>query len=283
LGVFSYRFGQLNRTADRCAKPLTLFDQHYTKRFGSENASEALLCLHGSQSHSGWLEEFAEGLVERADKSGKAMAVVCYDRSGFGRSEGARGRVGPPAHVCFELESIASRFFGGRPPLHLLGVSWGGLLALFAALNNKVLTKSVHLVAPGIFPHVGPNWRKTLANLFLVEKKVINFEINPSRLSSQARYQTQIKNDPLRNQTLSLSFLRTTWLMQRQLLRDSKSLPNIKNLHFYLAKGDTVIDSERTAAFGESLGAEIHWIESKGHCLIWEAPDLIKSQIIECI
>jgi pimeloyl-ACP methyl ester carboxylesterase len=61
---------------------------------------------------------------------------VFYDQRGGGRSKAAADDVGPVTwrtHVA-DLAQVADELVSDRP-LHLVGYSWGGLLALLYALD----------------------------------------------------------------------------------------------------------------------------------------------------
>jgi L-proline amide hydrolase len=91
-----------------------------------EGASDPLLCLHGGPGSTH--HNFAP--LERLAADGRA--VVVYDQLGCGRSE-------RPADVSwtvdlFRDEVQAVREALGLDRIHLLGTSWGGMLALEHAL-----------------------------------------------------------------------------------------------------------------------------------------------------
>lgn len=89
-----------------------------------------LLVLHGGPGadHQYLLPQLLR-LAEQHD-------CVFYDQRGGGRSKAAADEVGPVTwrtHVD-DLARVAGELLGGRP-LHLVGYSWGGLLALLYALD----------------------------------------------------------------------------------------------------------------------------------------------------
>ena len=120
---------------------------------GSNTAAPppTLVYLHGIQSHSGWYEASSRYLAERG------VAVYQVERRGSGRDEAhPRGHV-DRAQVWLEDVARAAevaRGETGAEAVHLMGVSWGGKLALACAGHRPDLYRSLILSAPGIFPKV---------------------------------------------------------------------------------------------------------------------------------
>ena len=114
-------------------------------------AAPTLVYLHGIQSHSGWYDASSRYLAERG------VTVVQVERRGSGRDEThERGHV-DRAQVWLEDVARAAevaRGETGAEAVHLMGVSWGGKLALACAGHRPDLYRSVILSAPGIFPKV---------------------------------------------------------------------------------------------------------------------------------
>ncbi len=105
----------------------------YWAAWGPDSATTdapRLLVLHGGPGadHQYLLPQLLR-LAERHD-------CVFYDQRGGGRSKAAADDVGPVTwrtHVD-DLARVAGELVGDRP-LHLVGYSWGGLLALLYALD----------------------------------------------------------------------------------------------------------------------------------------------------
>lgn len=94
-----------------------------------------LLCLHGIGSSS---TSFAFQLDELA----RSHRVVAWDAPGYGRSADPGG---PPGMLGY-AETVAEviKELGG--PVHLLGVSWGGVIALQLALTSPELLRGMLLL-----------------------------------------------------------------------------------------------------------------------------------------
>jgi len=118
---------------------------------GPAAAHAAVVYLHGIQSHSGWYEASSRHLA-----SGGA-AVYQVERRGSGRDTAhERGHVDRAETWLEDVAAVAdlARRETGRAAVHLMGVSWGGKLALICAARRPDLYRSLVLSAPGIFPRV---------------------------------------------------------------------------------------------------------------------------------
>ncbi len=133
-------------------------------RLGPDRATTdapRLLVLHGGPGadHAYLLPQLLR-LAERYD-------CVFYDQRGGGRSKSAADDVGPVTwrtHVD-DLAHVAAELVGDRP-LHLVGYSWGGLLALLYALD------AAGVVLPALGAPVGggaPHARVAPASLTLID------------------------------------------------------------------------------------------------------------------
>ncbi|MCX5682150.1 MAG: alpha/beta fold hydrolase [Planctomycetota bacterium] len=109
--------------------------------------------LHGIQSHCGWYGASSRHLAEAG------VAVYQLERRGSG-SDAAheRGHVDRAETWLDDVAAAARLACGetGLAPVHLMGVSWGGKLALACVAHRPELYRSLLLAAPGILPRVDP-------------------------------------------------------------------------------------------------------------------------------
>jgi pimeloyl-ACP methyl ester carboxylesterase len=114
---------------------------HYIER----GSGEPLVLLHGNGS---MVQDFlTSGLVERAAEHHR---VFVFDRPGYGWSERPRGRIWTPAAQARLLHKAAAKIGAGR--VHLLGHSWGTLVALEWALRYREDVASLTLASGYYFP-----------------------------------------------------------------------------------------------------------------------------------
>ena len=111
----------------------------------------AMVYLHGIQSHSGWYGGSSRRLAEAG------VAVYQVERRGSGcDADHERGHVDKAETWMEDVARAAelARDETGAPRVHLMGVSWGGKLALACAAHRPDLYRSLILSAPGIIPVV---------------------------------------------------------------------------------------------------------------------------------
>lgn len=108
------------------------------------------LYLHGIQSHGGWFEWSASVLADAG------MPVILPDRRGSGRNTADRGDVPNWRRWLADLDALAAwaRAHFASQQIVVVGVSWGGKLAVVWTRKNPALVARQLLVAPGIFPAV---------------------------------------------------------------------------------------------------------------------------------
>lgn len=136
------------RRAEKHNPPLGQFFEvdgvrlHYVER----GSGESLVLMHGNGS---MVQDFlTSGLVERASKQ---YRVIIFDRPGYGWSERPRTRAWTPAAQA-KLFSRAVAAIGVTEKLHILGHSWGTLVALEWALRLPEQVASLTLAGGYYFP-----------------------------------------------------------------------------------------------------------------------------------
>ena len=219
----------------------------------------AVLYLHGIQSHGGWYEASADRLARAG------FAVLMPDRRGSGRNTHHRGHVRRAGRLLDDVhahvESLSARVPG--VPLHLLGVSWGGKLALAAYRRIPERIASLTLVTPGLFPSVDLSVRQKMhVALGLMRGRRSMFEIplnDPALFTSTERWRRFIASDPLRLTRASASFLvasRRLDHMVRRVAGRGVRCP----IHVFLAGRDRIIDNYATRRFVYELNAPERFI-----------------------
>jgi acylglycerol lipase len=212
----------------------------------------SVLYLHGIQSHGGWYEASASHLSDRG------YAVLLPDRRGSGLNQQDRGHT-PSARRLFqdvvELLNELQRLAGDETS-HLLGVSWGGKLALAAYRYAPTRIQSLSLVAPGLFPIVDlPLLQKVRVGLSILAAPRARFEIplnDPELFTANPGRQRFIRDDPLKLTQVSASFLIASRQLDRYGLALRKTAPGCP-LRVLLAGHDRIIDNTRTRDFVRRL------------------------------
>ncbi|MBL7140065.1 MAG: alpha/beta fold hydrolase [Planctomycetes bacterium] len=240
-------------------------------RAGPGNAP-TVLYLHGIQSHSGWYEASSRHLAERG------IAVVQVERRGSGRDAAhPRGHVDKAATWLDDVARAAEAACAatGAAAVHLLGVSWGGKLALACVGHRPDLYRSLILSAPGIVPKVDVTLTtKVRVGQCLMSGRAMErfpipledphlFTENPARV----RY---IAEDPLSLRDLTARFLRESRRLDG-LAREAARTVRLPTL-LCLAEHDRIIDNEATRRLVYSMTARrrVRLYEGAHHTLEFE-------------
>lgn len=106
----------------------------------TRGAGRPLVCLHGIGSSA---DAFAPQLAGLSDR----YRVIAWDAPGYARSADPDEELDLAGFAAAAASVIA----GMEPPVHLLGVSWGGVIAARVALEHPELLRSLILIdsSPG--------------------------------------------------------------------------------------------------------------------------------------
>lgn len=234
----------------------------------------AVLYLHGIQSHGQWFERSA------AQLAGADLAVLLPDRRGSGRNERERGHVSSPGRWLRDCVECMNELHvrTGLSRFHVVGVSWGGKLALALRRYAPERVAGLSLIAPGLFPRVDlPFSEKVRVAWSMIGARQAKFDIplnEPELFTDTPRWRDFIFDDPLRLRQVSASFLVASRRLDRYVAGVGRSDPGCR-LHLFLAGRDRIIDNAATKAFVRRVGwkdREITEYEQACHTLEFE-PD----------
>ncbi len=231
-----------------------------------------VLYLHGIQSHGGWFERSASSLAQAG------FSVLLPDRRGSGLNEPDRGHADSPGQLVGDLDSAADYLNqqAGAGPIHLVGVSWGGKLAVAYARRRPRRVASLTLVAPGLFSladlTIGQKLQVALA---AVARRRRRFAIplnNPQLFTGQSAAREFIARDPLRLLEATASFLKVSRVLDF-VTRRWRGRHFDRPVHCFLAEHDAIIDNQATRAFIRRLrrpGGQIVEYAGASHTLEFE-------------
>ncbi len=240
----------------------------------SGNTLGAVLYHHGIQSHCGWYEASAKALASAG------YAVLQMDRRGCGRNEPDRGHAD-------SAEQLIADALAGRDELrrrcgftdhHVVGVSWGGKLAVSSYVHDPQGVKSLSLVTPGLYPKLGVSKEvQSKIGFAMLYEPQQHFDIplsDAERFSSDPKWQTFFKTDPLTLVQCSAGF----YLASRRMDKIVARLPQANPLpvHLFLAGDERIIENDKTAAFVDALpfpGRRITTYDNARHSLESEVPE----------
>lgn len=211
----------------------------YTK----PEARVALVYLHGIESHAGWFAIAADQLRERG------YDVYCLDRRGSGLNQENRGFVS--GHVD-DYETLLADIRAFIVPLRdhydevfLIGLSWGGKLALSYGLTYPEHIDGMILITPGL--------RATVDVSLLSKLKIASLSplrptarvatpIQPEMFTTTPIYLQYIREDPLRLTSATVRFFWQSHRLDKYIDRNIKD--NKISIQLFLAGQDTIIDND---------------------------------------
>ncbi len=210
-----------------------------------DNPRGAVLYFHGIQSHGGWYERSGGMLAE------KGLTVLMPDRRGSGRNREQRGHVAS-AKQCLQdgQDALAALLEEtGLPSAHVVGVSWGGKLAVVLADAVGGRVRSMTLVAPGLLPKVdltaGEKFFVAMAMLY-EKDRLFDIPLNSARFfTANPRWIKFVEDDALKLTQVTAGFL----LASRRLDRTVGRFPRSSwhgPVHLLLAGRDRIIHNEPT-------------------------------------
>lgn len=219
----------------------------------------ALLYLHGIESHGGWFLPAAQGLAER----GCTTYLVDRRGSGLNRDE----EEGDAASAAVLLEDVHRfRSHAGLATVVLVGLSWGGKLALAAALDEPQGVRALVLVTPGLVPRIELPWTQKLRlvlSLALGGRARFELPIEPEMFTRTPRFLDYIENDPDRLERVTARFLLASRSLDRRIRARVHALA--APVLLFLAGHDRIVHNERTRALLERLPPGLLRVRSYEH------------------
>ncbi len=207
----------------------------------------SLLYLHGIESHGSWFLPVAAGLARRG--------CTCYllDRRGSGLNrEPAAGDARSAAVLLEDVRRFRSHA-GLEAPV-LAGLSWGGKLALAAALDQPRGVRALVLVTPGLVPRIAlslPQKLRVALALVGAGRARIELPIEPQMFTRDPRFLDYIRSDPRRLQRVTARFLLASRALDRRIRAHLHELA--APVLLLLAGEDRIVDNRRTRALLEQL------------------------------
>lgn len=233
---------------------------------------EAILLLHGVESHSAWFEEIAPPLTH------SHFSVWAVDRPGWGASPGPRGHLASYDDALSLLEELGMHLRERHRRVHLAGLSWGGKLALYAALRRPLLFDSVSLMAPGLVPRISIPWTakaRIAADLaFGRGRAPISLPIRVQDFTAHVERQDFIRTDNARVKEVTSSFCLESLKMDRFIQEHIAQLRVPTQL--LLAEADAIIDNDATRGLFAQAGernTRVSLQAEAAHSLVFERPD----------
>jgi acylglycerol lipase len=199
-----------------------------------------VVALHGIQSHGGWYGESCRYLARAG------FAVDFLDRRGSGLNEKARGDTPGFRRLLADI----AEFLRDRESAFLLGISWGGKLAVGLEQFYPGITRGLILMTPGLCPRVRPPARMRLTILLsrlFAPRRLFPIPLDdPALFTRNPVRQAFIRDDPLSLRKATARFLVSSVHLDL-VLRRAPAHVRVPVL-LLLAGHDQIIDNDRTRA-----------------------------------
>ncbi|MGE0374356.1 MAG: alpha/beta fold hydrolase [Planctomycetaceae bacterium] len=207
-----------------------------------------VVAVHGIQSHPGWYGESSSALASAG------IDVRFLDRRGSGLNREERGSAATASRLMDDVAEFAHMVVAGtqdipsRPPLILLGVSWGARLAVAVCDRDPDLFDGLALLYPGLCTRVRPTIVQRgllrLAKTLGGGRILIRVPLAPEQFTSVPRWQAFVRDDPLAIRRVTVSFLVAGEELARSSVRALRRL-RLPRL-VMLAGKDEIVDVDRT-------------------------------------
>ncbi len=233
-----------------------------------------LVMLHGIRSHGGWYARSCERFAAAG------YEVHFLDRRGAGANTSRRGDAPSFRRLLDDVAEYITHERRTRPwlPTVLVGISWGGKLAVGLPYRRPGLVQGLVLVAPGLKPLVAPplgqRLRIALASR-LRPTKLFPIPLNdPELFTPDPAAQQFIDADRFGLRQATARFLYQSFALDMYLRRAVRrvTVPSL----LLLAGTDRVIDNARTrkavARFPSRNNRVIDY-PGAGHTLEFEPPE----------
>ena len=203
---------------------------------------DVIVYLHGIESNSAWFAPFASRLNE------DGFILYGIDRRGSGLNKEDRGDIKDYNVFLDDIED-ALKFIKAQninKKIHLMGICWGGLLAVNYVAKKKTAPDGLILLSPAIYRKVDLNFfTKAIARIYALFRPEFHFKIpiKDSMFTPNKRHLDFITNDNMRLRMLSLRFFKEILRMERETssINHEISLPTI----VLLAGTDEIVDNGR--------------------------------------
>lgn len=235
-----------------------------------------VLYLHGIESHGAWFLPAAAGLAAHD------YTVWMPDRRGSGLNRHAEANGSTAAQLVHDV--AAARRTAGEPLL-MIGLSWGGKLAVASALAQQTGLRGLVLVTPGLASRVGlplVSKLRLVASLLTGGRARIPIPIEPAMFTTTPRHLDYIQRDPLRLHLAPARFLASSVAIDLRLRRAHGAL-HVPTL-LVLAGQDRIVDNDATIRRLHRICArppEVRVYSGATHSIQFDHTDRLVADIVE--
>lgn len=176
-----------------------------------------VVMLHGLQSHAGWYGWSARFLADRG------VEVWRVDRRGSGRSGGPRGHARAADRLVADVAAICREAAADGHRVVLMGLCWGGKLAVAAAASGLPLAGLV-LLYPALATRFDASLRQRallrLGRAIGLATRPVASPLRPEHFTDVVAARQAIAEDPFSTRTITVAMA----AVDRELTRE---MPNL--------------------------------------------------------
>ena len=222
------------------------------RRYSAQGQAKAeVVCVHGIQSHAGWYEYSCSRLAHAG------FSVSFLDRRGSGVNDAQRGDAPGFRRLLDDIGEFLTDRQQEKLPVFLLGISWGGKLAVALQRRHPGLVDGLALLCPGFFAKVRLPLIQRLRIFWcwlFRPTKIFPIPLNdPALFTAEPRWQQFLRHDPLRLHHASARLLLESARLDGY-LRFCRNYVTVPIL-LMLAGQDRIIRNDRTRRFVERLAS----------------------------
>ena len=212
-----------------------------------------VVCVHGIRSHAGWYENSCRHFAE------SGYLTFFLDRRASGMNRDVGGRAVSASLLVEDLTHFIILLRRKHPglPVHLVGISWGGKLAVATLVRHPGLADSLTLVTPGIAARKDITAREkfmVLFNRLLRPRHLMPIPLNePELFTANPERIEYIRRDRLSLTECPAALLWASFILDCRVRKAAGSLA--VPLFTMLAEHDPIVDNERLMSFHAGVGA----------------------------
>ncbi len=241
----------------------------------------AFVYLHGIESHSMWFHSAALEIQQ------DGYDLYLLDRRGSGvnrESQGfVSGHIGSKDQWLADVHDFVAPIRDRHQRVYLIGLSWGGKLAMAYLMSHSTMVDGVVLITPGLKSRVTlPFFSKMrlIATRPFSSKFRFDVPIRPEMFTTTPQHLVYIRQDDRRLHNVTGSFLWENLRLDRDI---DKSIETVKlPILLFLAGQDQIIDNDgvtRLLHRAANAAVTVRTYEDQTHSIQFDAPKRLANDI----